>query len=308
MTTPIQSWQDGQRVTVNSLLKNPRVLPRRVLSLLENQFLMDSVLRNGGSAPGGVVAYWQSEPLFMDDDPAIKEEWGEYKIGTTSEGVPQMVMAINRGLGILISEEMRRREQMDRVNKMIGRVKNTMIRTWDKVMRDALLTNASVPFINASGTDDGWFADDANIRKDILEAKVVVNEAEADTVQAENFLEFNADTMICSYQTANQIIMDDNFQKVYIGDLADENLQYTGKLPNKILDLNVLRARTWPDDVVWIGERGTVGFRADERPLQSTPLRENPDREVWRSNTSRITAIGIDEPKAGVLIKNIQGA
>lgn len=308
MTTPIQSWQDGQRVTVNSLIKNPRVLPRRVISLLENQFIMDSILRNGGSAPGGVVYFWQSEPLFMDDDPAIKEEWGEYKIGTTSEGVPQMVVSVNRGLSVMVSEEMRRREQMDRVQKMINRTVNTMIRTWDKAMRDALLLNSAVPFFNASGTDDGWFAEDTDIRRDIMEAKIVVNEAEADTVQAENFLEFDANTMVCSYQTANQILMDKNFQNVYIGDLASENLQYTGKLPRRILDLDVLRARTWPDDTVWIGERGTVGFHADERPLQSTPLRENPDREVWRSNTSRITAIGIDEPKAGVLIKNIMGA
>ena len=49
----------------------------------------------------------------------------------------------------------------------------------------------------------------------------------------------------------------------------------------------------------------TVGGIGDERPLRSTPMYEDPNRESWRSNTVRQSAIVIDQPKAACLIENV---
>ena len=310
---PIVASSDGARTTVSDLVKSPRVIPRRMLELTRSQYIVDSVLRAGGDAPGGVVSFYESTPLFLDGSApgtaaaaVVKPEFGEYRIMTSSEGQQRLVVSINRGLAIRVSEDMRRRNQIERVSIQMTQAKNTLTRTWDMAFRDALLLNASVPFFNASGTAEGWEAADADIRRDIMLAKQMVANSQAGA-STEDFLGFVADTMVCSYTTAQVILGNTKFQDVYHGNLADENVLYTGKLPNQIQDLTVLQSRTWPDNLVWVGERGTIGFIANERPERWTPLRYDEDRETWRSNGSRISAIGIDQPKAGVFIKNVLG-
>lgn len=300
---PIVSAQDTPKVTVSTLTKNPLVIPRRIISMMENQFLADSLLRDGGNAPGGAVTFSESTPLFPNGEVGIVEEFGEYPLITSTEGTQRAVFSVRRGFGILISEDMRRRNQMDRVNLQMMQGRNLMVRTFDGVFRSALLTNPNVPTQPATAM---WNAVGAKIRFDIAKAKYTVAQAEASDVQDDNFLGFEADTMVCSPATAELITYNEDFNKVYQDTLANESLIYRGKLPRKVMDLDVLVSRTWPDSQVWVGERKTVGFIADERALMSTPLREDPDRETWRSNTSRISAVGIDQPKAGVIITGIQ--
>jgi len=307
----IVSASDGARVTVNALTKNPTVIPRRIISMLQNQFLVDSLLRNGGSIPGGVAEFWESTPLFANSGSAIKEEFGEYKIVETSDGTPSIAVSVNRGLGIIISEDMRRRNQLDRVNQQMTQVRNTLIRDWDLALQAGLIGNPSIPThvagtaIDGSGTAHMWTDQtNAKIRSDILIAKQLVTEAAVPT-QADNWFGFMPDTMVMNTSDAFTLLNDPNFNNVYQWNLADQNLLYTGKLPNQILDLDTMVSRTWPKGTVLICERNTIGFISDERGLQSTPLVENPDTEVWRSNTSRISAIGIDQPLAGILITGV---
>jgi len=306
-TIPIISQTDSFRTTVADLVKNPRLIPRRMLSLTENEFMADWVLRDGGSAPGGVVQYQESSPLFADSEPVIKAEFGEYQYVYSSEGFSKVAVAVNRGLAIRISEDMRRRNQMERVNTQMTQAKNTLVRAWEMAFRDAIVNNASVPYFNASGTTEGWEASDATIAKDILLAKQVVGESQSPS-QTGNFYGFVADTLICSIGTANVIIGNDKYREFYRGNLADQNILYKGKLPNQIEGLNVMTSRFWPDNLVVVCEAKTVGFKADERPTQWTPLAEDVDREVWRSNGSRISAVAIDQPRAACFIKATQGA
>lgn len=302
---PIVSTSDGPRVTVNDLVKNPTVIPRRIISMAENQFVVDSLLRPGGSNYG-TVEFYQSSPLFMDNDAAIKPEFGEYRIGTSSEGALMVAISVNKGLSIMISEEMRRRNKIDRVNQQLTQVRNTIVRGWDRTGRDAIIA-ALTAAGQTHAVATAWDATTGtiNVRKDILASKLVVTEAESGD-QDENFLGFIPDTMVCSPYIANVIVMDDSFAGVYRGNLAAESVLYAGKLPQQITDLTVMVSRDWPDDSVLVCERGTLGFISDERPLQATPLYERQEREVWRSDVSRISAIGIDQPKAGVLITGVK--
>jgi hypothetical protein len=299
MTMPIVSSQDGPRVAVSDLVKSPMVVPRRILALMKNQFIADSVLRRGDPVPSGVAQFYASTPLFADSGSSIRAEFAEYRIIQTSEGIPQVAVAIDRGLSIMISDEMRSRNQMDRVNTQITQVKNTLVRDWDTAFITSLLANSSV---QTQTITTGW-ATSSTIRADILNMVKKVNNATTGS-QAQNFLMFNADTLIITENTKFNIMTNTSFTAgtgIYQGNLASENVQYTGLMPQKLLNLDVLVVKSGgplPDNQVIVLERETVGFISDEEALQATPLYRDQPRRTNRSDVNRKSLMGIDQPKA----------
>lgn len=305
---PIISSSDGPRVSVNDLVKNPTVIPVKILELLANQFVADSILRNAGMNASGVVEFFTSTPLFANDGASIREEFGEYKLVTTSLGVPTVVSTVDRGLGILISDEMRSRNQMDPVQRQMIQVMNTMRRDWDQAFMTLFLANASVP---TTAVSTAW-ATSTTIREDILNAQKKVKQAVTGD-QTNNFLNFQADTMIITENTEYDILTSSEFNSsgtggIFQGNLADQNLLYTGLMPQKLLNLNVLVVKSGsslPDGNAIILQRGTVGFISDEEALQATPLYRQQENRRWRADVNRKSAMGLDQPKAAVILTGV---
>src|ERR1700704_3249777 len=123
MPTGARGYSDAPRITVNELLKDPLVIPALILDISQNEFIMDSVLRMGGAAPSGAVRYSESTPLYADDFPEIRAEFAEVPIVPTSVGTPRTVVAHERALAIMVSDEMRRRRLIDPVNLQLTQVK-----------------------------------------------------------------------------------------------------------------------------------------------------------------------------------------
>jgi hypothetical protein len=309
---PIIAAGDGQKVTVNSLLKSPLIIPRKILDLMQNEFLVDSLLRDGGTTPSGVVEFFESTPLFADQGSGIREEYGEYRIVTGSDGQLQVVVATDRGLSVVVSDTEKRRNSMDVLNQRMTQAKNTLVRDWDLALQAALLANAAIPTYAAgggvvTGTNAYWAAKTTGVpRTDIINAKFMVKQA-VYSLQANSWFNFNPDTIVLSSNTAEALLFSDNFNAVLAptGALASQNLLYTGKLPNKILDLDPMVSRTWPDQKVMICERKTLGFIANEMPLQATPMYRKEENKYWRSDINRSSVIGIDQPLAAVIITGV---
>jgi hypothetical protein len=300
---PIQASSDGPRITVNDLINNPTVIPRRILQIAANQFITDSVLRNAGGNNSGLVEYYQSTPLFANTAAALRQEFGEYMFAQTSLGIPTVAATADRGLSLLISDEMRMRNKMDMVNIQTTQIRNTLIRDWDTVFFNLFLSNPSVPTF-AVGT--AW-ATSTNIRQDILKATRLVNNAVTGQ-QPQNFLNFNADTLIITELQKFNLLSSVQFNNIFQGNLADENLLYTGTMPQKVLNLDVLVTKSGgvlPDSSGIVLERGTVGFYSDEEPLQATPLYRDQPRRTWRSDTNRRSATGLDQPFAAVILTGL---
>src|SRR5215469_5276478 len=302
MTTimPIQASSDGPRVTVNDLINNPTVVPRRILQLAQNQFIADSILRNAGGNDSGLVEYYTSTPLFANTAAAVRQEFAEYQFAQTSLGIPTVAATVDRGLSILISDEMRMRNKIDMVNTQLTQVRNTLRRDWDSTFMNLFLTNPSVQTFAVS---TAW-ATSTTIRQDILKGTKLVNNAVTGS-QANNFLNFFADTMIITETQKFNLLSSTQFNTIYQGNLANENLLYTGTMPQKILNLDVLVMKsggTLPDSSVIILERGTVGFISDEESLQATPLYRDQPRRTWRSDVNRRSVMGLDQPLAAVIL------
>ena len=131
MPTGARGYSDSPRITVNELLKDPLVIPALILDITQNEFVMDAVLRMGGAAPSGAVRYSESTPLYADDFPEIRPEFGEVPVVPTSIGVPRVVFSHERAMAIMVSDEMRRRQAIDPVTRQLLQVKNTMVYSWN---------------------------------------------------------------------------------------------------------------------------------------------------------------------------------
>ena len=106
MATNLVSVSDGFRLTVSDLVKNPLFIPTKLKELIENQFISEALLRNGGKNDSGVVTFREGDPTFLDDDVQDVAEFGEIPVSTGKLGLPRAVYATKRALGVRVSKEM----------------------------------------------------------------------------------------------------------------------------------------------------------------------------------------------------------
>lgn len=310
MPVALSSVSDGPRTTVADLIGNPLLIPARVLSLLENQFLDDTLLRNAGPNANGLVSYSESTPLFLGADVATVAEFGEIPVAAGQIGLPRIAVASKQGLGVRVSREMRDEGRRDLVDLQITQLSNTTIRARARALR-AILMNPAIPTVAAT---DAWTSPGARVRRDLANAAQIIGDATPNPTPDDDFLGFEADTVVFPSSIAPVLMDDDEFLKVYRGNLASESIAYTGKMPNDVIGMAGLTSRSWPRDRVLVLERGTVGFYSDTRPLESTPLYPEGNgpnggpTESWRSDTTYKRAIGLDQPKAACWITGVQAA
>lgn len=296
---PYVSSNDGVRITVNDFTKDPMRIPSIVISMLDQGFIADAVLRAAGPNPG-VVRFEEETPLFADGVARVRAEYGEVPIYTTSRGTPRNIYSEERPMAILVSDEMQRRNNIDAVNVSLTQVRNSMTQVWDDVFFDYTLGHAGV---NQTSTVTGFSNESTDIRKVVLAAAYEISTAK--DVNG-NELNFRADTIICNPETEFDLTTQRDFNSIYLGgNLADENLRYTGKLPNKILGFDILVSPRMPNDKMIVMQRGRAGFISDELPLQATALYRDEPRKSWRSDIQRASAVGLDQPKCITIVSGV---
>jgi hypothetical protein len=222
----------------------------------------------------------------------------------TSVGIPRVVFTHERAMAIMVSDEMRRRQAIDPVTRQLTQVKNTMVYSWNAAFYSAVVANAGIQTLAVSNS---WASSNATIRGDIANAVYLVENASISSPISglSSFLGFEADTMIINHGTKNTLLQSSSFAAPYIGDIASENLQYTGVLPNKVFNLDVMVSRQVPPGNAIIMQRNRCGFIADELPMQASPLYRDESRKTARSDVQRASAIGLDQPLSIVLLSGI---
>lgn len=310
MPTPTTYSNSGVRITVNSMIKDPLLIRARMLQMMNQQFIMEALLRKAPRAEAGVILYHESTPLFTDDDASVIAEAAEIPLVQGQDGIPKAAFTIKTGLGIEITIEMKNRNRVDLVTQRMTQVKNTITRHWERRLFDAL--NAAIPAANvlnldAGGTGfatNGWYSGSApKIRDNIIDTMQLVREAVVPGQGADAYLGFEPDTLVVSTRTATVMMKDDEFRKAYEGSpLAEKNPFYTGQLEKQVMGLNILTSRFMNDDYAFLLQRNVVGGYSDERPLNVSPTYPDQDREIWRSNVIRHTGIFVDQPYAAAKI------
>jgi hypothetical protein len=306
----VVSISDGSRLTVSDLIGNPMWIPSKLAELMRNQFISETLLRNAGGNANGVVAYRQSNPMFLTADVQDVAEFGEIPVSSGALGTPMTAFANKRALGVRVSKEMRDENNIDAVNTQMTQLQQTFIRANDRTAH-ALFASVAVPTIAVA---DAWDTSTGKPRFDIATGIQTVTVAAPTTAQggsADEYFGFIPDTIVLHPGLLPVLLDNDDFTKVFVGNIANENIAYTGAFPGNIFGLNILQSRTWPIDQALILQRGVVGFYSDTRPLQFTglyPEGNGPNggpSETWRSDATIKRAIALDQPTAAVWLTGL---
>lgn len=306
MPQDVVSIHDGKRTTVNGLMGNPKVIPTRVIDRLRNQFITEALLTDGGTSNTMEISFERNTQVFLEEGPEVVGEFGIIPAVHPRTGDTVQAMGSKMAYGVEVSREMRDYNKLNQLNKSITQLVNTFIRTNSRILQDALI-DAKVPEIAASVP---WNQQGADPRYDISLAMETVASGNAQSIDDENY-SFIADTIAYNPTIAPALVRSDEWNKIYNGNIANESIRYTGKLPNDIMGLANLTDRTWKRDRVLVLERGVTGFYVDPRPLEATsmyPKGGGPnggENETWRSNVSQIRINGIDEPFSACWITGV---
>lgn len=117
-TIPVAGLPVGTGATVNSdtytvsyLLKNPRVIDRRLGEAVEFEYFADLILPNVGTNESGVVIFQEWDPRYtvMDRKPEEIAPDTEVPLASGFEGELKIVRAVVDGLGYSVTDDQRRR-------------------------------------------------------------------------------------------------------------------------------------------------------------------------------------------------------
>jgi hypothetical protein len=268
---------------------NPLYIPQRIVDVTRQLFIADKILRSAGSAPGGTVLYWESSPVFPDGTAEIVNEFAEIPVVPALVGEPKTERARRRALALLVSEDMRRRNSRDLIEKQVIQIRNALIKSVDGAFMAAL--TGSTPNTRAAAAV--WAGSTSAIRRDINAAKQQI------TDQQKGFM---PDTLLIHPSRSTDLLSSAEFVAPYTDALRTQNPLITGELPGTILGLKPLVSYQVPATEAWVLEAKTVGGIADERALRATELYYRQENESWRTDVSRISAGFIDEPQAATRI------
>lgn len=310
MTMTVSSVQGGPQITVNQFIKNPLLIPARVLDLLANMFLAEAILRNAGSNGSRLISFEESTPLYLDGEVKEIAEFGEIPVAAGQVGLPRIVMAIEQALAVRISRQMRDENAVDQVNRQLKQLRNTFLRA-NNVALQALFTNPAIPTIAAGAA---WDTANGRPRTDLAKAQeVIAAQSASGTVNGDDNQGFEADTIVLPGAITPVLMDNENFLKVYKDGLSNEDIRYTGKLPGQVMGMDAMRTRGsgWQQTRVLVLERNTVGFYSDPRPLESTGVYgegNGPNggpTQSFRSDSSQVRGMGLDQPKAACWITGV---
>lgn len=293
----VSSTDQGSQLKVNDFIKQPTLVQSVMTNMMNKQFIADALLRQAPGAAGGVVKFHEDESLFAQGIEIIAE-YGEIPVAKGQDGTPRAVFTRKGGGALVISEEMRTRNSIDLVNKRLRQIRNAMVKFWDDAFMQAVFTSTmptmAVPL--------AWTDTTAKVRFDLAKAgEVVLGQTDSNG----NEFAFTPDTLVVHPLRASALAYNDDVAKVFQGNIANLNPLYTGDTGRDLLGYRLLKSFRVPVNKAILLERKTVGFISDERPLRTTPMYEQRERESHRADTTRMSAVGIDAPKAGVILTGV---
>lgn len=314
ITGAITHSSDGPKWTVNQLIKNPVWVPNIIQKMVLDNNIAEWLLRTGPTAVGGAVAFEEAVALYAGSEGEIVAEFAEYPMTDTPMRTPMTRATTKRGVGFRISEEMKTRNDVGRVQDEMKMVRDTLVNGRDKVFFNAVMNNTNVQTFAAANAAaaDGWYdTNPANsrIRYDITRAVFRIAAQGVPSAANEEKLGYDADTLIVHPQVAAMLFNSPEVEKTFDQRApASDTIKFSGLLANKFLNLDVFKSWRCPRDTAVVCQRNSMGFISKEWPLRGTPLKFNESDDTYTSYFRYRDLVAIDNPKAVCKITNIDGS
>lgn len=306
-TQSIGHSYDSPKWTVAQLVKKPTFVPNLVKQLVADSNLSDWLLRPGPTAVGGAVVYEEKVELYADSEGEIVAEFGEIPGTQAGVSTPMTRATTKRGVHLKVSQEMVDRNDVGRVRDEIEMVRRTLVLGRDRTFINTVLNHPSIlTMVAGNAAGGGWLEGTSSIIADIAQAQYEITSQSVPSAQYSEVLGYDPDIMIIHPSLEAGLIDNDKVNAIFAGSaMADQQLRFTGKLPKKFLNLNVMKSWRCPVDKVFIAQRNAMGFISKEKALQGTPMRHDEDTESYRCNFSYRELVAIDNPKSVIAITGV---
>lgn len=142
----------GTTLTVDTALKQPTRITRRIADLTLQRFIVTRIFAEGGTVEGGAVIYDEAvlNELYLDRDVERRMPGQEYPLVTGSRQAPKVALPEDWGGKFFVTKEAKRRNDSSLFNNQVTQLGNTIVR---KVNTRGIATiEAAITALGGGGT------------------------------------------------------------------------------------------------------------------------------------------------------------
>lgn len=298
----------GPRVTVEALLRQPRLIARRLTDLTNKRFAADALFARGSSeqVASGAALFQRSESIYPTGN--VEEVMPRTEYPRTAWTEALLTAAVHKyGLEFPVADEQKRRNALDVVTRGQRKIANAIVKFVDTLAMTLVLTDAAVLTGSASGD---WSTAATDIVADIAKAKTAITNVEEG---------YEADIMIVNPAQELDLITDKDIRDALPREGGGPRPSIISGTAVPLLGLNDIRVTTgMTAGKVFVGTSKVFGTIADEAPLSDenyvsynpggdfAPVQtkvyrnENVDETIVRG--VRFPAMWIAEPQSGYIL------
>jgi hypothetical protein len=304
---PVTYPGGSDRITVEAFLRMPRLISRALTDLTSKRFVADRIFARGTSdqVAGGAALYQRSEVIYPDRPAEEVKPRSQYPRTGWSEQL--LAAAVHKyGLEAPISDEAKRRNSMDQVQRANLKLANAVVKFVDTVAMNLLLTDTAVLTDTASGD---WSTSGTDIIADIAKwRQTIINQDEG----------YEPDTLLLNPAQELDLIVDKDIRDALPREGNAPNPSVVTGAPVPILGLRqIIVSPQVPAGKVIILSSNIVGTIADEAPMADENYQaynpggnfatiyvktyrvEDSDESIVRA--ARFPAMWIAEPKSALV-------
>lgn len=280
----------NNRITVDLFLRQPARVQRSVERLAALRFLADFIFADGPTADGGAVVYdvVTQQYLFLDDDVQQIEPGSEFPLLGYTEPEPQVAVSRKYGGEVPVTYEDVRRNRIDKLNRAMTRLRNTITRKVDTIAMAALRAAA----LNTHAGAD-WTTAATDVIADIATAASLVTRLD---------LGYTTDTVLLNPLQELDLLVDQDIRNALPRERTDVPIA-TGNL-GRLMGHDFIVSNRINAGEAFVLTRGTIGSISDEVPLYARPL-DDPRKETWFVHGARLPAVYVTDPLSGTRITGI---
>lgn len=247
----------GPTITVEAILKQPRLLTRALGDLVNKRFVADRVFARGSSdqVAGGAALYQKSESIYMNRDAEEVGIGAEYPRAAWTEAV--YTAAVKKyGLEFPVYDETRRRNALDVFQRGFKKLGNSLVKFVDTVAVTLLGdTTQGIQTMSASGD---WTTAATDIIADIANARAKVANVDEG---------YEADTLLIHPNQELDFLIDSDIRNALPREGGNpQSPVVTGRVVPILGLRQVLVSNQMTSGTAFVLESGTVGTIADEQP------------------------------------------
>lgn len=291
----------GVLLTIDTLLKSPTLIRRRLQTLGDLRFAADQILTGRYRSSGGAVMGEQNVPLFTNRPVESVAPGAEYPFANVTRGVPTLQAVKKWGQAVELTDERIKRyvNGGDEVDRIFRLVINSVIKKVDALAIAKVASNVSA----TQNATAAWANSSSTILRDIERARAAVVDLD---------MGFVPDTILMKTVKYADMITDEKVNTLRRRETTDNPI-YGGTVDTFAgLKVVTTSAGNLPTDDVWLIDSNQLGGMADEAEVdpgytvaeQAVQIQSEriPRRDKWDLWGRRITVPVVNEPGAAIRI------